>query len=104
MATNTNTASRPEVDASPDVNGQSMVQHQQRPNIQQELDLQSRLPHYRTYDETGRRAPIREGRIKDRPNYSDAGNSSVRIKIELDLEIEVDLYARVKGDVTIGLM
>jgi hypothetical protein len=26
------------------------------------------------------------------------------IKIELDLEVEVDLYARVKGDVTIGLM
>jgi hypothetical protein len=31
-------------------------------------------------------------------------DSAMSIKIELDLEVEVDLYARVKGDVTIGLM
>ncbi|KUJ07180.1 uncharacterized protein LY89DRAFT_691972 [Mollisia scopiformis] len=49
-----------------------------------------------------RAAAIRESRIKDRP-YKPT-NSSLRIKIELDLEVEVDLYARVKGDVTIGLL
>jgi len=50
-----------------------------------------------------RPAAIRESRIKDRPNQKPA-NDSLSIKIELDLEVEVDLYARVKGDVTIGLL
>ncbi|CZR67170.1 uncharacterized protein PAC_17069 [Phialocephala subalpina] len=51
-----------------------------------------------------RQAAIRESRIKDRP-YKPAGDSNaLSIKIELDLEVEVDLYARVKGDVTIGLL
>jgi len=49
-----------------------------------------------------RPAAIRESRIKDRP-YKPV-NDSLSIKIELDLEVEVDLYARVKGDVTIGLL
>ncbi|RDW77155.1 hypothetical protein BP6252_05208 [Coleophoma cylindrospora] len=49
-----------------------------------------------------REAAIRESRIKDRP-YSPM-NDNLAIKIELDLEVEVDLYARVKGDVTIGLL
>jgi len=49
-----------------------------------------------------RPAVIRESRIKDRP-YKPM-NDSLSIKIELDLEVEVDLYARVKGDVTIGLL
>ena len=49
-----------------------------------------------------RPAVIRESRIKERP-YKPM-NDSLSIKIELDLEVEVDLYARVKGDVTIGLM
>ena len=48
-------------------------------------------------------APVRQSRIVDRPP-KDANNSSLKINIELDLEVEVDLYARVKGDVTIGLM
>ncbi|KAH9824491.1 hypothetical protein Tdes44962_MAKER04442 [Teratosphaeria destructans] len=30
--------------------------------------------------------------------------SSLKIRIELDLEVEVHLTARVKGDVTIGLL
>ena len=47
---------------------------------------------------------IRQSRIKDRPESQDSRDSSVKVKIELDLEAEVDLYARVKGDVTIGLM
>ena len=49
-------------------------------------------------------APVRQSRIVDRQNRKPASDSSVRINIELDLEVEVDLYARVKGDVTIGLM
>ena len=65
-------------------------------------DVQSR-PHYRTYD-NGRSYPIRESRIKDRPESKGAREGSISIKIELDLEVEVDLYARVKGDVTIGLL
>jgi hypothetical protein len=47
-------------------------------------------------------AVIRESRIKERP-YKPM-NDSLSIKIELDLEVEVDLYARVKGDVMIGLL
>ena len=49
-------------------------------------------------------APVRQSRIVDRQDRKPASDSSVRINIELDLEVEVDLYARVKGDVTIGLM
>lgn len=72
---------------------------------QNDAQLQTNQPQYRTYDDMGvRRTPVRESRIKERPNYKDANDSSIRIKIELDLEVEVDLYARVKGDVTIGLM
>ena len=48
-------------------------------------------------------APVRQSRIVDRPPKEN-GDSSLKINIELDLEVEVDLYARVKGDVTIGLM
>ena len=54
-------------------------------------------------DQGYRIAPVRQSRIRDRPQKED-GDSSLKIKIELDLEVEVDLYARVKGDVTIGLM
>lgn len=48
-------------------------------------------------------APVRQSRIVDRPPKEN-GDSSLKINIELDLEVEVDLYARVKGDVTIGLL
>ena len=47
---------------------------------------------------------VRQSRIKDRPQPKETRDSSLKIKVELDLEAEVDLYARVKGDVTIGLM
>lgn len=47
---------------------------------------------------------IRQSRIKDRPQPKETRDSSLKIKIELDLEAEVDLYARVKGDITVGLM
>ncbi|KAG4413806.1 hypothetical protein IFR04_013078 [Cadophora malorum] len=51
-----------------------------------------------------RTGAIRESRIKDRSTTMEATKSSLKIKIELDLEVEVDLYARAKGDVTIGLL
>ena len=44
-----------------------------------------------------------KSRIKDR-KHSDANDSSLKIKIELNLEAEVNLYTRVKGDITIGLL
>lgn len=46
----------------------------------------------------------RQSRISDPPVNPDQTDSAVKIKIELDLEVEVDLYSRVKGDVTLGLM
>jgi hypothetical protein len=49
------------------------------------------------------RERVRKTRIKDREK-SEAEESSLKIKIELDLEAEINLYARVKGDVTIGLL
>ncbi|SPO06226.1 uncharacterized protein DNG_08915 [Cephalotrichum gorgonifer] len=51
-----------------------------------------------------RRDKAMKSRIKDREATSDAKDSSLKIKIELDLEAEVNLYARVKGDITIGLL
>lgn len=53
--------------------------------------------------EMDRREKTLRSRIKDR-EHSEANDSSLKIKIELDLEAEVNLYARVKGDVTIGLL
>lgn len=47
---------------------------------------------------------VRQSRIKDRPIPQETRDSSLKVKVELDLEAEVDLYARVKGDVTVGLM
>jgi hypothetical protein len=71
----------------------------------------ARHDHHRTLTDGGnesnigtRTGAIRELRIKDRPTTMDATKSSLKIKIELDLEVEVDLYARAKGDVTIGLL
>ena len=71
-----------------------------------------------------RMIPVHQSRISDRPIKKGAEDSSLKIKIELDLEVEVifrsplpnalmssntyqsqvKIYARVKGDVTIGLM
>jgi hypothetical protein len=58
---------------------------------------------YQPPQEEDRREKVLKSRIKDR-DHSDANDSSLKIKIELDLEAEVNLYARVKGDVTIGLL
>jgi hypothetical protein len=44
------------------------------------------------------------GGIKDRSVRAEEKDSTLKIKIELDLGVEVDLYAKIKGDVTIGLM
>jgi len=72
------------------------IQQQQRGyGADPRLGLQARAEGYRP-------AVVRESRIKDRP-YKPM-NDSLSIKIELDLEVEVDLYARVKGDVMIGLL
>jgi hypothetical protein len=78
-------------------------QQQQQQQAQQNQQLQSGNP-YGPRAEGYRTHAIRESRIKDRPVKKDAKPSAMSIKIELDLEVEVDLYARVKGDVTIGLM
>jgi hypothetical protein len=53
----------------------------------------------------GRPGAIRESRMKECTVPQETRDSSLKFKIELDLEVEdVDLYARVKGDVTTGLM
>lgn len=49
------------------------------------------------------RERVRKTRIKDREK-SDADDSTLKIQISLDLEAEINLYARVHGDVTIGLL
>ncbi|TPX22353.1 hypothetical protein DIZ76_014224 [Coccidioides immitis] len=53
---------------------------------------------------TQQNGTLRKSRIRDRPESRASESSSLKIKIELDIEAEVDLYARVKGDVTIGLL
>lgn len=77
---------------------------QQNEALQQQLmalrQQQSQQPEVKG----GRIAPVRQSRILDRAPSEGAKNSSLKIQIELDLEVEVDLYARVKGDITIGLM
>jgi len=80
-------------DAQPQTTEQANVQPGYGPDPR--LGLASRAEGYRP-------AVIRESRIKDRP-YKPM-NDSLSIKIQLDLEVEVDLYARVKGDITIGLL
>jgi len=106
-------------------NNQQLQQVQRgSPAQQQSMAMSPRGEDYRP-------PATRESRIKDRPHRDT--NDSIKIKIELDLEVEVrcprhrckkkievvvfgvdwcwghghlqvDLYARVKGDVTIGLM
>lgn len=98
-----------------DNKSQSQLQNQPPPETQlvsaqqQQNQLQSPQHFVREEDRLtghigGEHGIIRQSRIKDRPIKGDPKDSAVRIKIELDLEVEVDLYARVKGDVTIGLM
>ena len=54
-----------------------------------------------TGNKGGRTGATRESKIKDRPARQETRDDS---KVELDLEVEVHLYAKVKVDVTIGLM
>lgn len=72
--------------------------------MQQTQAMQSQLSSQNPAPNGQRIAPVRQSRIKDRPEKTGDKDSSLKINIELDLEVEVDLYARVKGDVTIGLM
>lgn len=79
-------------------------QQQQQPYPYAQQQGQQQVAMRQTGDMGGRTGAIRESRIKDRPVPENQRDSSLKIKIELDLEAEVDLYARVKGDVTIGLL
>jgi hypothetical protein len=89
-------------DAQPQTQTQEASSQQQ---VQGQQARQTAVNPYQQYQnipraEGYRPAAIRESRIKDRPQKN-MGNDSLSIKIELDLEVEVDLYARVKGDITI---
>ena len=78
-------------------------QRQQPPQQTQQVQANPQMVPQGTGNMGGRGA-VRESRIKDRPQPKETRDSSLKIKVELDLEAEVDLYARVKGDVTVGLM
>jgi hypothetical protein len=45
-----------------------------------------------------------KGVVNNAVKQGEDEKSSLRIKIELDLDVEVHLTARVKGDITIGLL
>ncbi|KAL8758002.1 MAG: hypothetical protein Q9184_004059 [Pyrenodesmia sp. 2 TL-2023] len=82
----------------------SSLEAQNQALMQQIQAMQSQLSNQNSAP-NGQRGPVvRQSRIKDRPEKTGDKDSSLKINIELDLEVEVDLYARVKGDVTIGLM
>jgi hypothetical protein len=49
------------------------------------------------------RSPLEAGPGQDGKKKEDR-DSSLKIKIELDLDVEVHLTARIKGDITIGLL
>lgn len=78
---------------------QQQQQQQQPMQMQQAQPQQAQQPQFMVHN-----GAVRQSRIKDRPQPKETRDSSLKIKVELDLEAEVDLYARVKGDVTIGLM
>ncbi|KAI5249560.1 hypothetical protein E4T42_05284 [Aureobasidium subglaciale] len=40
----------------------------------------------------------------EEPKKKEERDSSLKIKIELDLDVEIHLTARIKGDITIGLL
>ena len=88
---------------------QQPVQQQQEPGppaqYQQPQVAQGQPQPPQFYQQPGiHPGAIRQSRIKDRPQPKETRDSSLKIKVELDLEAEVDLYARVKGDITVGLM
>ncbi|KAH6684007.1 hypothetical protein B0J14DRAFT_645927 [Halenospora varia] len=90
---------------SPQESQQQLQSYQDQPlseQSQQQMTTQERIAALPPRAEGYRTAAVRESRIKDRPYQK--MNDSLKISIQLDLEVEVDLYARVKGDVTIGLM
>ncbi|RMJ28613.1 hypothetical protein PHISP_00470 [Aspergillus sp. HF37] len=74
-------------------------QQQVQQPVQQPGQQPSQQPQY-----VSQNGAVRQSRIKDRPQPKETRDSSLKVKVELDLEAEVDLYARVKGDVTVGLM
>lgn len=78
---------------------QGLQQQQQQPMQMQPMQSQQSPQPMMVHN-----GAVRQSRIKDRPQPKETRDSSLKIKVELDLEAEVDLYARVKGDVTIGLM
>ena len=86
------------------------LEHQPRGNQgfqqqqQQPMQMQPVQPQQAQQPVMLHNGAVRQSRIKDRPQPKETRDSSLKIKVELDLEAEVDLYARVKGDVTIGLM
>lgn len=79
--------------------GNQALQQQQQPTQMQPTQSQQSPQPVMVHN-----GAVRQSRIKDRPQPKETRDSSLKIKVELDLEAEVDLYARVKGDVTIGLM
>lgn len=64
---------------------------------------QSLAPYNQQQPQAPARVPLRQSRIKSDPKPK-SKKESLKIHVELDLEAEVDLYARVKGDITIGLL
>lgn len=50
------------------------------------------------------RAALKNGADLDEKGEPKTKDSSLKIRIELDLEVEVHLTARVQGDITIGLL
>jgi hypothetical protein len=67
-------------------------------------DDESSVPEFHFPERHGkhRLMPVRRSRIADRP-VSDK-DSIIKIEIEFGLEVEVEIYAGVKGDITIGLL
>ena len=78
-------------------------QEQQQQQLQQHPNPSATSLARQTRQSASRIGPVRESRIQDRDSKG-SQEPTLKIRIELDLEVEVDLYARVKGDVTIGLM
>ena len=74
------------------------LQNQDQALLQQIQILQTRVANPAL--STQRIVPVGQSRIVSGPK--DDKDSTLKIKVWLDLEVEVDLYARNKGDVTIG--
>ena len=104
-ASETDAEEQPLVPSQP--KGQRTIQRA-RQNRQQQANVNNPLPQYNNNNQQlaqqqdarvtgnmgGRTGAIRESRIKDRPVTKETRDSSLKVKIELDLEVEVDLYAR----------